>query len=79
MSLMSSSRDGNLDKRKLFNLGSANMTPSSNPGSLSHSLPPEPPHQARLRLPISVLSSLPQPHWIGLIVMKITPSQECAL
>jgi serine/threonine protein kinase len=33
MSLSSSSRDGNLDKRKLFNLGSANITPSSNPGS----------------------------------------------
>jgi serine/threonine protein kinase len=33
MSLSSSSRDGNLDKRKLFNLGGSGLTPSTNPGS----------------------------------------------
>ncbi|KNZ45695.1 AGC protein kinase [Puccinia sorghi] len=34
MSLSSSSRDGNLDKRKLYNLATSTFTPSSNPSSL---------------------------------------------
>jgi hypothetical protein len=46
---------------------------------VSHSLPSEPPHQARLRLPICVPSLLPRPHQIKLIARKITPSQECDL
>ncbi|KAI9614184.1 hypothetical protein H4Q26_009325 [Puccinia striiformis f. sp. tritici PST-130] len=85
MSLSTSLRDGNLDKRKLFNLGNNNtFTPSSNPGSLparsSASSTPDLSPMAPNSSYFSSRSTRPAPANPALVAQEIeslgTPSSE---